>query len=116
MTQEIRPLEHNNTRNLIPPPTELHIVRCKWMLKIKRHANGSIKRYNALFVAKGYHQEGVDYFETFTSIVRPTTIRVVLTLALSNGWHTRQLDIHNAFLHDNLNEKICVQQSRVSLQ
>jgi Reverse transcriptase (RNA-dependent DNA polymerase) len=59
----------------------------------------------AHLVAKGYSQEvRVDYFETFSLVVRLSTIEIAFSLALSKGWYIRQLDVQNIFLHDNLHE------------
>jgi Reverse transcriptase (RNA-dependent DNA polymerase) len=87
------------------------VVGCKWVYKIKRHVDGSLERYKARLVAKGFHQEaGVDFFDTFSLVVRPNIIRVVLTLALSYGWPLKQLDVQNAFLHGDLHEIVYMQQ------
>jgi len=69
---------------LIPCPTSINVIECKWVYHIKRRADGTIERYKARLVAKGFNQvEGVHFFETFSSIVKATTIRLVLSLAIS---------------------------------
>lgn len=111
MASEIDALARNQTWTLVPPPLDQHIIGCKWVYKTKRKSDGTIDRYKARLVAKGFNQqEGVDYFETFSPVVRPTTIRIVLSLAVSYGWHLRQLDVQNAFLHGDLHETVYMKQ------
>jgi Reverse transcriptase (RNA-dependent DNA polymerase) len=69
------------------------------------------KKDKVRLVAKGYTQEeGLDFFETFSPVVKPITNRAVLTIVMSQSWHIHQLDANNAFLHKELEETIFMQQ------
>jgi Reverse transcriptase (RNA-dependent DNA polymerase) len=84
MDQELDALAQNNTWDLVSPPPGAHVVGCKWIFKIKHNADGTIHLYKARLIAKGYTQEhGLDYFDTYSPIIKLTTIRVILTIALS---------------------------------
>jgi histone deacetylase 1/2 len=111
MSAECDALVRNGTWELVPPDSSQNIVGCKWIFRIKRNTDGSIDRFKARLVAKGFHQRpGVDYLDTFSPVVKPTTVRVVLSLAVSRGWTLRQLDINNAFLQGHLSETVHMQQ------
>lgn len=65
--------------------------------------------FKACLIAQGFKQQAeLNFNETFSSIVKPTTIRVVFSIAISLGWPKRQLDFKKAFLHDILCEKIYI--------
>ena len=111
MDDEFAALARNRTWVLVPSPSNHNIVGCKLVFRIKRNLDGSISRYKACLIAKGFHQRpGVDYHDTFSLVVKPTTIRVVLSIALSNSWPISQLDVNNAFLHGNLTEDVYMTQ------
>lgn len=107
MQEEYDALIKNNTWTLVPSPSYRNIIGCKWVFRIKRHSNGTISRYKARLVAKGFHQKlGFDYQETFSPIVKPTTIRTILSYAVTQNWPLRQLDVNNAFLNGTLEEEV----------
>lgn len=107
MDLEYKALIHNGTWVLVPLHPSFNGVGSKWIFRIKRHPDGSIQRYKARLVAKGFHQTpGIDFFETFSPIIKVSTIRVVLTLAVNYGWVLRQLDFNNTILNGNLDEHL----------
>ena len=111
MQEEYNALMRNRTWDLVPLPAGRQAIGCKWVFRIKENADGSINRYKAGLIAKGFHQvHGFDFHETFSPMVKPVTIRVVLTLALSQGWDLFQLDVNNAFLNGLLEETVYMTQ------
>lgn len=75
--------------------------------------DGTLNRFKAWLVTNGFHQEEVDFLETFNPVVKPNTIRIVHVVVTIHGWPTHQLDVGNAFLHDNLSIPIYMEQPQV---
>jgi histone deacetylase 1/2 len=111
MQAEFDALITNNTWQLVPRPPGVNLVTGKWIFRHKLNADGTLDRYKARWVLRGFTQRpGLDYDETFSPVVKPSTVRVILSLALSRDWPIHQLDVKNAFLQDTLTETVyCVQ-------
>jgi hypothetical protein len=111
MADEYKALVDNGTWRLVPRPPRANIITGKWVFKHKFHADGSLARHKARWVVRGFSQRyGIDYDETFSPVVKPATIRAVLSVAVSRSWLIHQLDVKNAFLHGHLHETVYCQQ------
>ena len=72
----------------MPKPRGVKPKSCKWVYKLKRLSDGSIERYKARLVARGFSQQyGLEYDETFSQVEKLTTIRVLLTLVANKDWN-----------------------------
>jgi Reverse transcriptase (RNA-dependent DNA polymerase) len=77
------------------------------VFKIKRGAHGEIFRYKARWVVRGFEQrEGLDFHETFASVVKPMSYKAIFALAAAYDWEIEQMDVKTAFLYGNINEDI----------
>jgi hypothetical protein len=98
----------------VPRPPRANVVTGKWIFKHKLQSDGSLERSKARWVLRGFTQRpGVDFDETFSPVAKYSTVRTVLSLALSRSGPIHQLNVKNAFLHGNLTETVyCQQPSR----
>lgn len=111
MSDEFTTLIENGTWSLVPPQPYFNIIGHKWVFWLKRNPDGSIARYKARLVAKGFHQcRGIDFKETFSPVIKPQTIKLVLCIAISNHWTLSQMDVNNALLHGTLTEEVYISQ------
>lgn len=109
MTDELKSFEENEAWELVSVPDKASIVKCKWVLKKKYDSENNV-RYRARLVAKGFTQKlGVDYEETFSPVVRHTTLRLLFALAVRLGLDISHLDVTTAFLNGFLEETIYMQ-------
>ncbi|CAN1337340.1 Retrovirus-related Pol polyprotein from transposon TNT 1-94 [Linum perenne] len=105
--EELKALEQNGTWEVVPLPHGKNTVDCKWLFTVKYKANGTIERFKARLVARGFTQSyGVDYEETFAPVAKLNTVRVLLSLAANLDWPLHQLDVKNAFLNGDLAEEV----------
>jgi hypothetical protein len=111
MKEEIFAIETNEAWVLVDLPQGKDVVGVKWVYKVKYNANGSVQKFKARRVAKGYVQKyGVDYFDTFSPVARFETIKIVLAVATQMKWSVLQFDVKFAFLNRCLEETVYVLQ------
>ena len=110
MKEELDTLSKNHTWDLVTLPPGKSVVGCKWIYKIKTRSDGSIERYKAHLVVKGFTQEhGIDYEETFAPVARISSVRTLLAVAVASKWDIFQMDVKNAFLNGDLSEEVYMQ-------
>jgi histone deacetylase 1/2 len=103
MEEEYAALLANQTWDLVPRPPGSNVVTGKWIWTYRWHP----REIQGSLGSPGLHSApGVDYDETFSPVVKPVTVRTVLSLALAQSWPVHQLDVKNAFLHGLLTETV----------
>lgn len=116
MEEELENLRKNETWEIVPRPKDRKIVKCKWVFK-KKYENGSVSRYKARLVARGYTQvEGIDYKETFSPVIKMKSIRALLAYSVEQNWLVHQLDITAAYLNGKLSETVFMEKPIVHWQ
>jgi hypothetical protein len=111
MVEEYDSIVRNDVWDVVPRPVGKSIVTSRWLYKTKIVADGSIEKHKARFVARGFSQiEGVNYDETFTPVVRYTSIRTIIAIAAEMGWSIHQMDVKTAFLNGFIQEEVYIEQ------
>ena len=111
MIEEYQLITKNDVWEIVPRLEKKSIMNSKWIYNIKHAADGSIEKYKARFVARGFSQkEGKDYEETFAPVARYTSIRTILALATVMKWKIHQMDVKTTFLNGVVEEEVYVEQ------
>lgn len=113
MKEEMDALTRNETWALVPKLDDVKPITCKWVYKLKQRVDGSVERFKARLVARGFSQEhGINYEDTFSPVAKLTTIRVLLAITASKQWDLWQMDVNNAFLYGDLDHVIHMEQPK----
>ena len=104
-------LDDNGKWDLVPLPIGKKAIGCRWVFIVKFNPDGSIVRLKACLVAKGYAQTfGVDYSDTFSHVVKLTSVHLFISIATSYDWDLHRLGIRNAFLDGDIQEEVYMEQ------
>jgi hypothetical protein len=110
MTEEYQSIIKNDVWEIVLRSKSKDVVSSKWLFKIKHVVDGSIEKYKARFVTRGFSQkEGIDYEETFTDVARYTLIRTIIALVAKMKWKLHQMDIKTAFLNGVIEEEVYIE-------
>ncbi|CAI7808941.1 unnamed protein product [Closterium sp. NIES-54] len=113
MEKELKSLSDRNTWKIVPASLaqDRPILSGKWVFRIKTNSDGTIERFKARWVVRGFDQEfGRDFTETFAPVSRHTSLRILLAVAASRRLPLRQIDVTNAFLYAPVDVDIFVEQ------
>ena len=110
MKEELDALLQIGTWDLVDLLAGKSAIGCKWVYKIKTRSDGTVDRYKARLVTKGFTQEyGIDYEETFASVAHLSSVRTLIAAFASRYWPLFQMDVKNAFLNGELTEEVYMQ-------
>eukprot|EP00253_Pinus_taeda_P006891 PITA_06891 len=111
MVEEYDSIVRNSAWEIVPRPEGKSVVGLRWIYNVKQEADGSVEKYKARFVARGFSQiKGIDYEETFALVARYSSIRMILALSTQMGWHIHQMDVKTTFLSGVIEEEVYVEQ------
>ena len=83
------------------------VLPTTWVFKIKRFPDGRLRKFKGRICARGDKQiEGIHYTEKYAPVVAWSTVRMMLCMSIQMGWHTRQVDISNAFIQSKMKDKV----------
>jgi len=107
VNSEIESILQNHTWELVDLPKGSKPLGYKWIFKKKLKVDGSIDKYKARLVIKGFRQkQDLDYFDTYSPVTRITSIRMLIAIASILNLEIHQMDVKTAFLNGELEEEI----------
>eukprot|EP00253_Pinus_taeda_P027516 PITA_27516 len=116
MQEEYSSIMKNDVWEVVPRPEDKSVVTSRWLYKVKHAAYGSIEKFKARFMARGFCQvEGVDYEETFAPVARYTSIRSIILIAAKMGWKIHQMDVKTTFLNGFIQEERLIEHCKRDL-
>ena len=108
---EIDSIIQNHAWELVNLPQGCNPLSSEWFFKKKRKVDGSIDKHKARVVIKGYKQtEGLDYFNTYSPVMRIHFIRMVQAITALRNLKVHQIDVKLIFLNEDLDEEIYMEQ------
>jgi hypothetical protein len=107
LQEEMSSMQNNNVWELVDLPPRRKTIGNKWVLKVKRKADGSIDRFKVHLVAKGYtQQEDIDYENSFSLVVRFASIHLILSIVAKQDFELFKMDVKTTFLYGELDEEM----------
>jgi len=104
---KIQNFQQMGVYDVVPWPKGRKVVGSKWVLRIKHGPDGQVQKYKARIVAQGFTQvEGLDYNQTFAPVVKLSTFRAILAIAVQQNLTIHQMDVKAAYLNGKLKEEI----------
>ena len=112
MRDEIKSIYENKTWKLVPMPKNgARVIQGRWVYRTKTDANGKLVKHKARWVVRGFQQEeGCNYTDTFASVVKPMTYKILFSIAASRDFDIEQMDVKTAFLNSPIHDDVYVEQ------
>jgi hypothetical protein len=113
MVEEYDSIVKKSAWEIVPIPIDKSMVGLRWIYKVKQVFDGSVEKYKATFVARGFSQiRGIDYDESFAPVTRYSSIRSILALSTQMGSRIHGMDVKTAFLNGIIEEEVYIEQPK----
>lgn len=110
MVEEYDSIVRNNVWVVVLRPENKLVVSSRWLYKVKQAVDGSVEKYKARFVARGFSQvKGIEYDENFAPVARYSSIRSMLALSAQMGWKIHQMVVKTTFLIGKIEEEVYIE-------